>query len=386
MKQKTYSKDIILILIASFFYFCSPMLITPLITGFSGSIGASATMMGMIGGFMNLCSLVCRLFVGNLADKISKYKVSFLGAGLMCLSCLGYMVATNPMIVFIARMINGVGFACCSVCMATWMSNMLPNEKIGSGMGIYGMMNALGMAVAPTIGISIYQVFGYRLSFGIALLTSLMTMIIIQFIGNKGEPEPQTQKVKTKLQIAEWKAVPIAIIIMLFSIPYCATQSFLVNYVQAQNLSVSVSLFFPLYAVVLLVLRLCLKSLFDRLPFQYFLFGSSISAFAGILCLTFLKNNIILFFAALFMAGGYGMMCSICQSTAILLAGKEKRGLANSTYYIGLDLGMALGPAIGGFLFGNLNLSLFYPALLLTVPLAIIVYFVVKIKNRASFQ
>ena len=83
---------------------------------------------------------------------------------------------------------------------------------------------------------------------------------------------------------------------------------------------------------------------------------------------------------------GYGMMCSICQSTAILLAGKEKRGLANSTYYIGLDLGMALGPAIGGFLFGNLNLSLFYPALLLTVPLAIIVYFVVKIKNRASFQ
>ena len=86
------------------------------------------------------------------------------------------------------------------------------------------------------------------------------------------------------------------------------------------------------------------------------------------------------------MAGGYGRMCSICQSTAILLAGKEKRGLANSTYYIGLDLGMALGPAIGGFLFGNLNLSLFYPALLLTVPLAIIVYFVVKIKNRASFQ
>lgn len=42
MKQRTYSKNIILILVASFFYFASPMLVTPLITGFSGSIGASA--------------------------------------------------------------------------------------------------------------------------------------------------------------------------------------------------------------------------------------------------------------------------------------------------------------------------------------------------------
>lgn len=39
-------------------------------------------------------------------------------------------------------------------------------------------------------------------------------------------------------------------------------------------------------------------------------------------------------YAALFMAGGYGIMCSVCQSTAILLAGPEHRGLANSTYYI----------------------------------------------------
>ena len=67
-------------------------------------------------------------------------------------------------------------------------------------------------------------------------------------------------------------------------------------------------------------------------------------------------------------------MSSVCQSTAILLAGKEKRGLANSTYYIGLDLGMALGPMIGGALYGQLDISLFYPALLATVPLTGVVY------------
>ena len=320
------------------------MLVTPLITGFAGSVGASAALMGVIGGLMNLCSLFCRPLVGNLADRLSKYKVSTAGAALMSLACLGYILSFHPAGIVFFRVVNGVGFACCSVCMSTWMSNLLPKEKVGSGMGVYGMMNALGMAVAPGIGVTVYQAFGYHTAFAIALVFSLATLLIVQFVGDKGEPEPEALSAGSKdgrpaLQITDPKVLPIAAIIMLFAIPYCATQSFLVSYAEARHLAVSVSLFFPLYAVVLLVLRLSLKGLFDRLPF-----GS-------------------------FLAGGYGIMGSVCQSTAILLAGKGKRGLANSTYYIGLDLGMTLGPVIGGFLYGRLDLAWFYPALVLTVPL-----------------
>ncbi len=62
-------------------------------------------------------------------------------------------------------------------------------------------------------------------------------------------------------------------------------------------------------------------------------------------------------------------MCSVCQSNAILVAGKGRRGLANSTYYMGLDLGMTLGPVIGGMLMGNISVKWFYPDLLVTIPL-----------------
>ncbi len=50
MENKICKHDIILILISSFFYMSSPMLVTPLITGYSESLGASAAMMGIIGG------------------------------------------------------------------------------------------------------------------------------------------------------------------------------------------------------------------------------------------------------------------------------------------------------------------------------------------------
>ena len=89
-----------------------------------------------------------------------------------------------------------------------------------------------------------------------------------------------------------------------------------------------------------------------------------------------MRNNFQMVMASIFMAGGYGLMCSICQSTAILMAGVERRGLANSTYYVGLDLGMAIGPIIGGYLYGNIPLNLFYPCLMVTLPMIVAVYWI----------
>lgn len=390
MKTRIYSKDILLVLTASFFYMSGPMLVTPLIAGFMESLGASAALMGIVGGLMNLCSLVCRPFAGNLADKMSKYKASLIGAILTTVSCIGYMTAKNPAVVILSRIINGIGFSFCSVCMATWMSNMLPKSRIGSGMGLYGTMNALAMAVAPAVGIGVYQRIGYRASFGIAVAVSLAIIVVIQFISDRGEPVKEIKEEnaagtdsggkadgrKTGMRLVDVRVIPIALIIMLFTIPYYATQSFLVTYAEARQLDITVSLFFPSYAVVLIILRLTLRGFFDKLPFRIFLLGSSLCMFLSILCLALMQDDWIMLLASVFMAGGYGIMSSVCQSTAILLAGKEKRGLANSTYYIGLDLGMAFGPMIGGVLYGNLDIRLFYPVLMATIPLAGVVYLV----------
>lgn len=65
MITKLLTRDISLILAASFFYMACPMMVTPLIAGFSESLGASAVLMGLVGGMMNVVSLCCRPFVGQ---------------------------------------------------------------------------------------------------------------------------------------------------------------------------------------------------------------------------------------------------------------------------------------------------------------------------------
>lgn len=378
MKTSGYSRDILLILAASFFYNCSTVMVTPLIAGFTESLGAGAALMGFIGGAMSICSLLCRPVVGNLTDRISKYHLAFAGAIAIIVACVGYVVSVSPVMVMAFRILHGLGFACCSVCLSTWMSDLLPREKVGSGMGLYGTMNALGMAVAPAVGVNVCDALGYRVTFAIAVACGVMTLITIQFVKDRDEPDPAAAGRGRGLAVIEPKAAPVAVIMMLFTIPYYATQSFLVTYTQARGIVVTVGMFFPVYAVVLLALRLSLRSLFDRKPFRFFLLVCSASALVGICSLWAMRGNGLMFLAAAGMAGGFGVMCSVSQSTSILMAGPGKRGLANSTYYVGIDLGMALGPILGGVLYGNLDLSLFYPVLAVTVPLGLAVYAVTR--------
>lgn len=389
MKERVFNRDIVLILVASFFYMCNPQMILPLITGFTGSLGGSAALMGLVGGLMTACSMCCRPVAGNLSDRVSKARLSSLGCILLAVASLGYTLAKSPLLVIIARIINGVGYACCSVCMSTWVSNLLPPEKIGSGMGIYGVVIALGNAVAPSLGIALYQHFGYRVPFFISIFSALIALLIVNLVHDKGEAQVLPKAVpgteKPRLKLIDKQAVPVALIVMLFGIPYFVTQSFLVNYVSTRGIDISVSLFFPIYAAVLLTLRLLFKNLFDKLPFAVFVIAGSVNALLGMFFLTIMNSNLHLFLAAIFMAGGYGITYTVCQATVIIRADGSRRGLANSTFFLGLDIGMALGPMIGGVLYGSVKISLFYPLLMLSVPLLLLVLFVSeRRRNQAA--
>lgn len=142
-KERIYNKKIILILAASFFYLSSPMLINPLITGFTKSIGGSTLIAGLVAGVMNITSLLLRPIAGNLSDNHSKYILASLGGIGLLIASIGYTLTTSVTLLIIFRIVNGVGYVFCTVCMATWMASLLPKNKIGAGMGFYGLMNAI---------------------------------------------------------------------------------------------------------------------------------------------------------------------------------------------------------------------------------------------------
>ena len=377
VKTRLYTKDVTLVLVASFFYLMSPMLINPVIAGFAANAGASSILAGVIAGAMNLTALVLRPLAGNLTDRVSKYKLTLIGGLLILLASLGYTFTTNVALIIIFRVINGLGYTLCSVCMATWMAALLPADRIGSGMGIYGLASALGMAVGPAVSVYLYQHYSYQSVFWVASAFSILLLIVIQFVDNRGIPSPTQQTATTtpkKFQFVQPKVVPLATILLLISLPYFATETYIVSYIAHRHFAVPAGAFFPAYAIILLIMRLVLRDAFDKVPFKKFFWLGLGFNLLGLIGLTDLSNWFMLFLGAFGFAAGYGLMFSICQAKALTLVPMSDRGLANSTFYIGVDLGMSGGPMLAGLITAFLPWAWLYPVMALTLPLAVVVY------------
>lgn len=355
----------------------STMFVNPLINGYAKNLGASSTFAGVIVGIMSVAAMFLRPVAGNLTDKFSKYRLSFIGGILILIGVLGYIFTPSSAWLLLFRLINGTGYVLCTVCMTTWLAFLVPRQHVGEAMGFYGLMNALAMALAPALSINIYQKIGYRESLIASAVSALLMVVSIQFVGNHVKPIVRDKKnTKKHFKIIQMNVLPVAILTTLFAIPYFITQADIVTYVEQKHLSVAVGLYFLIYAAVLLVIRIGLKRYFDTVRFGVWFWISLVSTAAYIVLLAIMNNNWQMALAAAGMAMGYGIIYSVLQSTALLLAPIEEQGLASSTFYLGLDIAMAFGPMLGGVIDSVLPIKWFYLVELVLIPFMLVVYFI----------
>lgn len=361
---------------ASFFFMFSTMFVNPLINGYAKKLGASSAFAGIIVGIMSLAAMFLRPVAGNLTDKFSKYRLSFISGVLIFIGVMGYVLTPSSGWLLLFRLINGTGYVLCTVCMTTWLAFLVPRQHVGEAMGFYGLMNALAMALAPAVSINIYQKIGYRTSLVASAVSALLMIVAIQFVGDHALPKKRVRTQKKSFKIIQFNVLPVAILTTLFAIPYFVTQADIVTYVEQKHLTVAVGSYFLIYAVVLLIIRVGLKRYFDTVRFGVWFWLSLVSTAAYIILLAIMNNDWQMALAAALMASGYGIIYSVLQSTALLLAPIEEQGLASATFYLGLDIAMAFGPMISGVIDSALPIEWFYPVELVLVPLILVVYFI----------
>lgn len=380
-RERLITRDVALIMAATFFYMTSSMMGTPIIAGFSQSLGASGALMGFLAGALAQrahlptdCRQSFRPHEQTQARGDRRAHIPGVESGVLLRA--EHRMAAGRAHTQRRRIRLHLGMP---VHMALHAAAHLAH---GRGMGLYGTMNALAQAVGPDLGIRASKAIGYRNTFLIAVGLTCCIVICVLLIKDGGKPprarlgrQQGGERHHIRLDsLFEPRVIPIALIFMLFAIPYFANQSFIVDYANARHAHVIVSLFFPCYAITLLISRIVLRNWFDTKSFLFFMVTGTICQIVMLASLTVMRNNWFVMLAGLATVGAYGMMSSVTQARAVLIAGKARSGMANTTYYAGIDLGMFLGPLIGGFLYGGLPIIWFYPALLLTMPVAWIVY------------
>lgn len=366
------------LLAVTFFYMMSVMMIGPIAAGLCASLGGSGILMGLSGGLCNFTSLFCRPFLGDLIDRKSRRNLGLAGLACMVLGAAVCAAANNVWVLLLGRAFTGGGYALTSGALSTWVAASLPRERVGQGMGLYGVVQAVAQAISPAFGLWLASAAGYQTTCAAAaLLAAVGCSLLIPLRDQTQRPAPSgtaPASSRKRRQFFLPELLPVALTIFLFCVPYNGASVFLATVAAERRLPFSVGSFFTVYALFLLAVRLVLSSALDKASFRKIVLFCTPFGAASMLCLHWMRSVWMMVLAAFLLTFAYGMMQPVCQAAGIKSVEPDRHGVANCTYYIGLDLGLAFGPALSGLLYQAAGQEYLFLALaavpLLAVPVS----------------
>ena len=108
---KLWNRQYILVLLLNTLNAFSFYMVVTILSKYLVSIGISIATAGVIVGLFSITSLCCRPFSGLLADRLSNVTLLKWSNILMGIGLLGFAFVTNPVLIVVFRIINGIGFA-----------------------------------------------------------------------------------------------------------------------------------------------------------------------------------------------------------------------------------------------------------------------------------
>ena len=344
-----------------------------------------------IGGLMItayvISALLTRLFFGGRIDSWGVKRSLAIGTSINAISMLLYLVPMSFPALMAVRIIHGFAFAIMSGSAAAGAALVIPRERYGEGIGYFSMMQALATGVGPFVAILLTNLFNsyvgmFACAAAIAVIAVLSLFLLeIPHVVKDEEPElPETggaQHMHVKRGISsliQLSVVPLASVLFLCYLGYSGILSFVTLYAEERGLSDAVSLYFVIYAIVILISRPPVGRRVDRTGENSIIYWCFASLTIGLIILALAFNGPLLLLSAAFVGFGIGATQSIVQAVIARDTPQNELGKANSTFFMSMDLGSGIGPIIIGAIIPFIGYSGSYIVLAFFAAFAAVVY------------
>ena len=326
-------------------------LVTPLLSEYAIHLGASLGMSGVIVGLFAITALVIGPFGGILTDRINKKHVMIIATIINGIATIGYSLAPNIGLLILFRILHGASFSIAIASNLAWISDFIPRNRMGEGIGYFGISQIIAIAIGPGIGIEAASQFGIPKIFMMAAALLFTASICMIFVSTKDHTFKGNKTVTNKRiglkDIIAFEILPLSLIGGLFSLGNGLVTSFLVLLGAERNIN-GVGIYFTVNALFLLFIRPLSGKLYDRKGLSYILYPALLFGCIESLLLGFANSLWMIILAAIFKAFGQGIGQPALQAESLRKLGSQRTGVASSTFYIGASIGQGFGPLLGG--------------------------------------
>ncbi len=387
-RDSIWSLPYVILMAVNFFQSMAAFMTNTTLPVYADRLGATTSVVGVVVGSFAVTALLVRPFAGPAFDSFSRKKLLICAQAIICTSLVLYgVVDTLPALVAV-RLFHGIGIGCGGPLAMSLVSEFLPESRFASGISIYTLAQSFAQVIGPATGIYLMEAFGFSPAYFLAASFLLVAMCGIFSLR---EPERELPPYELKLnRMFAREALDKGFVLMLFAISFSCMTAYLVLYAYEMGVE-GVGLYFTVYALCLLGTRPLFGKLADRYGSERMLLVGSVCFAASYVSLSVAGNMAGLLVAAVLGSAGFGSCAPLIQTLALGSVPASRRGAASNTSFMGLDLGMLIGPGVGGAVVellipatGSLEgaYSLMWIVMLVPLALAFVVIVRWNIKRR----
>ncbi|KGR77309.1 MFS transporter [Ureibacillus sinduriensis] len=394
-KEPLWTKNFIMISLTNFLVTLIFYLLIVVIAGFAvDKFNASTSIAGLVSSIFIVGSLLGRLLTGRVITSIGSKRTFQIGLIAFFITTWAYFIAINLPMLILIRLLHGIAVGIIGTTTGTLIAQIIPPSRRGEGIGYFSMSAVLATAIGPFIGILLTQhteSFTSIFLFNAILVVVCVLMYFTVNLNHIKAPAKVTEATDEKgfklSNYIEPKALPISIIVLFIGFAYSGVMSFLSFYSESINLVKAGSFFFLVYAITILCTRPITGPLMDRKGANIVSYPALAIFAMGMFLFSQATNSIVFLIAAGLIGIGYGNMNSIAQALAVKSTEPHRYGLATSTYFILLDIGLGVGPFILGLVEPYTTYRQLFLAMVPIILLALVLYyFLVHKKYQALKQ
>ena len=337
-------------------------IVMPQIPGFAISLGATIAVAGVVAGLFPIFALIGRPFASLLGDRLDKKYLLIVSLALTGVFTMLYAVTPTLLWVVPVRVIHGLLFSISGTVAIAYGAGYIPRPRMSEGIGFLGLGNVIGLALGPNIGIYLVGNFSFQLAFFISGLVITAAGLFVFTLrdgaatkkANPEEPPPVPEPKKKLFRLNEliaFELLPSVAFVSMFLIGTSLVNNFLVLTGGERGIA-NVGIYFLVNASVIVLVRSTTGKIIDRKGVAFAVLPAFVFMAVGMVIIAWASYLWMLLLAAIFMGIGSGISLPAIQADCIKRLDASRRAVASGTYFIGLDVGVAIGPVIGGFIAG----------------------------------
>ena len=365
VKPRLWTRGFILDTLVNFLiYIIYYMLVVIIASEAISSLNATVSEAGLAAGIFVLGTLAARLAAGRSVEIYGRKKMLYGGILFYLVTTCMYFAVDSLPLMYGVRFLNGIGYGIASTATSTIVSAMIPEERRGEGINYYALSMSLAAAIGPFLGMIMQQFFSFRIiiMFCVAVVLACLAAAFVMKVDEIRITEERRAQLKeiSLSSFLEPKVMGIAIVGFFVALCYSSVLSFLATYASELHLMTAGTLFFVVYALSVTIVRPVAGVMFDKKGEDFVMYPTFLCLAVGLLLLSITTRSWEMLVAGVFVGLGYGTFMSNGQAICVKLVDEVRIGVAVSTYFVMLDLGLGVGPYILGAFKGPLGFSGIY--------------------------